>query len=503
MLVLCNGHYRALIARTVDGERIGCFSCLDDFQEAVRLRGGMKFCTPERRGSCIEEDWLRTCSSIRKSRTDRQHSSGKLSSGSPPSCRKVTKQMIKHKVWRCEVCGCEIEGTFHSIRGKISYHLKKLHGDVFEKFKEQCKEKGGVFSGLSWRQQVMPVQFRSLSQPKFKCPWCGLGLPHDCVGALLKKSKEEHLKSCKSRPDVLPSLWQFHLMGKSATKKDGKIVVPSVCPLKGGAKLIQLGHKVQLVKFGKVSGVKYRRSGWICTLCGATSIGTHSALGRQCVGWLKYDSLRFWKCLKECGQFEEFLLKQPQELVRRARGMIEQDVDFGHDFVKVPLHLQRSKLIKSCWWCRRCNVASITGTYWYRRECQGHLVCKSVSFWKALKSMGKHHELLEQAKMSDDDLHQLKAWIFGDEDRGHDLVRVFVGSEKPKVKFALVCRCCNACNYGSQINFRKVCSKSICTQSYAFWWLVWQRGALDETLSLVSSELAEFVKQMIASSAAE
>lgn len=503
VLVLCNGHYRVLIARSADGKRLGCFSCFDDIQEAVRLRGGMDFCTPERRVSCNDDDWLRTCSSIGKRGNGKQHSGGKFSMGSPSCCKKATKQVAKHKVWRCDVCGCEIEGTFHSIRGKIRYHLKKLHGEVFEKFKGQCKEKGGFFNGLSWRQQVMPVPFRSLRQPKFKCPWCGLGLPHGCVGAPLKKSKEEHLKSCVSRPAVLPSLWQFHHMGRSAAKNDGKIVIPSVCPLKGGVKFFQLGHKVQLVRFGKVSGIKYRRSGWICTLCGASSIGTHSSLQRQCVGWLKFDSLRFWNCLKESGQLEEFLQNQLQDLVTRARGMIEQDVDFGHDFVKVPLHLQRSKLIKSSWWCRRCNVASITGSDWYRRDCQGHLVCRSVSFWKALKSMGKHHEVLQQAQMSEDDLLQLRSWVLGEEDRGHDLVRVFVGSEKPKVKFALVCKCCNACNYGSLINFRKVCSKSICTQSYSFWWLVWQKGALEETLALVSTELAEFVKQMIASSAAE
>lgn len=107
---------------------------------------------------------------------------------------------------------------------------------------------------------------------------CANGIPSSQMRSmLLKKSKEEHLRCCGSRPKDLPTLWQFHVMGKRALKMGAEIEMPSVCPLKGGAKYFKLGHKVLLVKFGKVKGNKIRRSGWLCTLCGASSIGAHAA----------------------------------------------------------------------------------------------------------------------------------------------------------------------------------------------------------------------------------
>lgn len=59
---------------------------------------------------------------------------------------------------------------------------------------------------------------------------------------------------------------------------------------------------------------------------------------RQCVSWLKYDSLRFWQCTRDGGMLDDVFQKIAcTKLVARARALLVQDVDHGHDLVKIPL----------------------------------------------------------------------------------------------------------------------------------------------------------------------
>ena len=420
--------------------------------------------------------------------------------GKTSDLSKVIKkpEVLKVKTWKCRICGVQIDGGLgRSIRGKIAYHLKKIHGRVFQEVKEECKAQGGIIEGLSWRRLTLPIPFGHFQDARFRCPWCDQGLPGDCKGTLLKRSKEEHLHTCRARPKVLPTLWQFHLMGLKADREK-RGVVPRIRSY-GGSAIFKMGHKPIMVRFGKIS-IKNKRSGWVCTICGASSIGTHKHLERNCVGKLKFASLRFWKCVRESGNWQKTLDSiDNEELKDRAQYLIEKDeTDLGHDLIRVTMNEERSKIIRTASWCRSCNASSFNGCYWFKRECQKKLICKATSFWKILVKNGAHMDVLTKAQMSKDDLAQLKDWVI-DGTRGHDFVKVKICDDHLKYHLvhASVCKRCNACNYGSINQFRKTCSGDICTQSFRFWQIVEGEGILQQTLERMPKKIQVLVNDML------
>ena len=441
---------------------------------------------------------LRACSSKRSPWTQPGKSSGHR------PIKKDLGILSKIRTWTCKICGFRLEGiSYKEIRGKIDYHLHRVHEARYREIVSETKKLGMKIPGLSMKHIAQPILSEEVPKgfASFECPWCGLGIPDDIKGLVAKKSKRLHLQSCKKRPRKIPPLWKFHHDG--IRKMRGGPKNEAGTDLTGHFGFEAMGHKPVRVKVQHLAtyhkGRFTRRSGWFCKSCLACTIGSPEALRKKCKGNWAHKNCTFWKAVHIGGGIASALKhienEDIKQWIKATSSQTTGRVDHGHQLVRVLIN-HKKKFGQVCRICNAASYGSITSFY---SRCKGKLAARSLKFWQAVEKQGNLEETL--ALMSENVGTEVKKWIQQEatgQIRGHSLITLQVdinNSSRKPVRTIKLCKRCNACSYGTHVVFAEECAGQLKVRSNKAWLAIRKKGIFKSTMSLLDPCHRDFVVQ--------
>ena len=253
-LVLYSGHYFAVVKRNkADKEQYEikdhvwvskgiCNDVIGNVKTGI-FRGGASSCqTPKKRKagqnsedeeiqhllrSCKSldeagqeeelQELLRTVSTLKKTpHADNDNLEHLLRSCSSLASSEKGQGSKKQPAWACPFCPYQIDTKDSRTWVAVASHLSKLHSSEKMKAQAACRDNGTspAFCGLGLKKLLIPVAFQSIPKTAdkvcFRCPYCSLGIfDQEISKFLLKKSKLQHLKVCKKKPQKKVTLRRY------------------------------------------------------------------------------------------------------------------------------------------------------------------------------------------------------------------------------------------------------------------------------------------------------
>ena len=308
VMVLDRGHYYAVKTHQIPAEWLdpnGVVWCskwkkydsfftrggVDDSSFLTPLRSQTKRSENKPCGFSSPPSFLRTASS-RKSDLD------PIGIKTASSCKTIkTGRLLKSSGqkrretsfdWKCKICGANFHGpTYASIKGKITYHLRGIHGAHYKETLEQRKADGAKTSGLGIKDMAAPRDFcQEQEDACFICPWCNDYLKGPLSNQIAVNSKIKHIKVCPKKPKSLKKVTplQYYWMSRRCHRDFWRKRLQTSLPLaikhekvQNGAK--QRGHNVFKTKIKMFAddkeAHKCRKIGstWICNQCLSANLG--------------------------------------------------------------------------------------------------------------------------------------------------------------------------------------------------------------------------------------
>lgn len=350
VMILDQGHYFAVKALQVPTTWLnpeGVLWCSKGYrQNSFFTRGGVVHpCTPVKRSRSLEallrsctsskndatcsaspmadEDFqalLRSCSSRKQYEELRTASTKKPMSltGDWTGCRvcshgdlpsnshKIVKDKgtVKSKIikWSCVVCGFQLEGTYQAIQCKLIYHIREVHSGYYQATLQKRRQEGFRQSGLCVRSLALPRPFvRSSRDAIFRCPWCNLFLSGPLSLKISKKSRKQHLLTCKKKPknkECTPL--QFNWLSRRVHRDFWRNKLQKACHKqlanraeKAYNRAKERGHDIVKTDIRTLS--KSRRAlTWVCKICLSPSGGASGTFYKRCPGKIICKSPALW-----------------------------------------------------------------------------------------------------------------------------------------------------------------------------------------------------------------
>ena len=361
VMVLDRGHYFAVKTHQIPGEWLdsnGVVWCskwkkydsfftrggVDESSYLTPLRSKTKRCENLFAGFSSPASFVRTASS-RKSALDPIDIKTVSRSKTIKNGRSLKSSGQKRREAsfdrKCKICGASFHGpTYASIKGKITYHLRVIHGAHYKETLEQRKSEGAKTSGLGIKDMAAPREFcQDHEDACFICPWCNDYLKGPLSNQIAANSKIKHIKVCHKKPKSLKKVTplQYYWMSRRCHRDFWRKRLQTSLPLaikheKVQEKAKQRGHnvfktKIKMFAAGKAAH-KCRKIGstWICNQCLSANLGWGAkTYYGQCSGKVVIRNPSIWVQARNQGILEQTFeeLKLPVKLQKEIYEMVQ------------------------------------------------------------------------------------------------------------------------------------------------------------------------------------